>query len=160
MADTQKSARSRTATKKRTKTFTAEERDAMVARAQEAKAEASRGRRKDKAAEEEQDALASIAAMSEADRVLAERLHALVKEAAPALSPKTWYGMPAYANQDGKVICFFTPAEKFKERYATFGFQPQAKLDEGNMWPTSWALTKLTPAEEARIAALVKKAVS
>jgi uncharacterized protein YdhG (YjbR/CyaY superfamily) len=160
VADTQKSARSSTATKKRTKTFTAEERDAMVARAQEAKAEASRGRRKDKAAEEEQDALASIAAMSEADRVLAERLHALVKEAAPALSPKTWYGMPAYANQDGKVICFFTPAEKFKERYATFGFQPQAKLDEGNMWPTSWALTKLTPADEARIAALVKKAVS
>jgi uncharacterized protein YdhG (YjbR/CyaY superfamily) len=160
MADTQKSARSSTATKKRTKTFTAEERDAMVARAQEAKAETSRGRRKDKAAQEEQDALASIAAMSEADRVLAERLHALVKEAAPALAPKTWYGMPAYANQDGKVICFFTPAEKFKERYATFGFQPQAKLDDGNMWPTSWALTKLTPADEARIAALVKKAVS
>jgi uncharacterized protein YdhG (YjbR/CyaY superfamily) len=160
MADNRKSAKSTTAKRKRTKVFTAEERDAMVARAQEAKAEAGGGRRADKAAAEKQAALDSMSAMPEADRVLAERLHALVTAAAPALSPKTWYGMPAYANRDGKVVCFFTPAEKFKERYATFGFQPEAKLDEGNMWPTSFALTKLTAADEARIAALVKKAVS
>ena len=98
--------------------------------------------------------------MPEADRVMAERLHALVQEAAPALSPKTWYGMPAYANEDGKVVCFFTPAVKFKSRYATFGFEEAAKLDEGNVWPTSFALKKLTAADEKRIAALVKKAAN
>ena len=91
---------------------------------------------------------------------MGERIHAIVKASAPDLSPKTWYGMPAYANKDGKVVCFFTPASKFKERYATFGFNADANLDEGSMWPTSWALTKLTAADEARIAALVKKAVS
>jgi uncharacterized protein YdhG (YjbR/CyaY superfamily) len=159
VTDTQKSAKSSTATKKRKKVFTAEERDAMVARAKEAKAEARGGRRKDKAAAEKQAALDSIAAMPEPDRSLATRIHEIVQDAAPALSPKTWYGMPAYANEDGKVVCFFTPADKFKERYATFGFQPDAKLDEGNMWPTSWALTKLTTAEEGQLAALVKKAV-
>jgi uncharacterized protein YdhG (YjbR/CyaY superfamily) len=103
--------------------------------------------------------LAKLAEMPEADRVLGERLHAIIKASAPALSPRTWYGMPAYA-KDGKVVCFFTPASKFKERYATFGFNATANLDEGNMWPTSFALTELTAAEEARIAALVKKAVS
>ena len=103
--------------------------------------------------------LAKIAEMPGAERAMAKRLHELVKASAPTLSPKTWYGMPAYANQDGKVVCFFTPASKFKSRYATFGFNDDASLDEGTMWPTSWALTKLTAADEAKIAALVKKAV-
>jgi uncharacterized protein YdhG (YjbR/CyaY superfamily) len=104
--------------------------------------------------------LAKIAEMPEPDRAMAKRLHAIIKASAPALSPKTWYGMPAYANQEGKVVCYFTAASKFNERYATFGFNASANLDEGNMWPTSFALTKLTAAEEARISALVKKAVS
>ncbi len=137
--------------------FSAEERAAMKERAEELKAEARRGRRK---ADGESDVLAKIAEMPEADRRMAERLHALIKEAAPALSPKTWYGMPAYANKDGKVVCFFQAASKFKVRYSTFGFQPDANLDEGNIWPTSFALKKLARAEEKKIGALVKKAVS
>jgi uncharacterized protein YdhG (YjbR/CyaY superfamily) len=137
--------------------FSAEERAAMKERAQELKAEARRGRRK---ADGESDVLARIAEMPEADRRMAERLHALIKEAAPALSPKTWYGMPAYANKDGKVVCFFQAASKSKVRYSTFGFQPDANLDEGNIWPTSFALKKLARAEEKKIGALVKKAVS
>ncbi len=107
----------------------------------------------------ESDVLANIAAMPAADRVLAERLHAIVKAAAPGLSPKTWYGMPAYA-RDGKIVCFFQSAQRFKTRYATFGFMHEANLDDGSMWPTAYALKALTPAEEARIAALVKQAVS
>jgi uncharacterized protein YdhG (YjbR/CyaY superfamily) len=138
------------------KGFTAEERAAMRERAQELKAEARRGKGK---ADGEKDVLAKIAEMPEPDRAMAERLHAVVKANAPTLEPRTWYGMPAYA-RDGKVVCFFTPASKFKERYATFGFNTAANLDEGAMWPTSFALKQLTAAEEAKIAALVKKAVS
>ena len=156
MKDTQKSAKSTAA--KRSKVFTDEERGAMKERAKEQKAAARRGPRADKA-DGESDVLAKIAEMPEADRAMAERLHALIKVTAPVLSPKTWYGMPAYA-KDGKVICFFTSADKFKSRYATFGFNEDANLDEGTMWPTSFALKKLTAADEARISALVKKAVS
>ena len=159
MNDTQKSAKSTTATTKKAKVFSAEERAAMVERAKESKAEARRGSRADKAAEEEAEVLAKIAEMPESDRVMAERIDAIVKASAPDLSPKTWYGMPAYA-KDGKVVCFFTPADKFKERYATLGFNAAAILDEGNMWPTAFALTKLTAADEARIATLVKRAVA
>jgi uncharacterized protein YdhG (YjbR/CyaY superfamily) len=156
---TQKSAKSTTATK-RSKGFTEEERAAMKERAEELKAEARRGRRvkKDKA-DGEGAVLAKIAEMPDADRAMAERLHALIKASAPALSPKTWYGMPAYA-KDGKVVCYFTAASKFKSRYATFGFNDEANLDEDNMWPVSFALKELTAAEEAKISALVKKAVS
>jgi uncharacterized protein YdhG (YjbR/CyaY superfamily) len=135
-----------------------EERAALKNRTQELKAEARRARRADTAADE-RAVLEKIAEMPEPDRAMAERVHAVIKASAPELTPKTWYGMPAYA-KDGKVLCFFTPASKFKERYATFGFQATANLDEGTMWPTSWALTKLTAADEKRIAALVKKAVS
>jgi uncharacterized protein YdhG (YjbR/CyaY superfamily) len=110
--------------------------------------------------ESESAVLAKIAEMQEPDRSMAKRIHAIVKESAPALSPKTWYGMPAYANEDGKVICFFQAAQKFKARYSTFGFQDVANLDEGHMWPTSYALKGLTTAEEAKISALIKKAVS
>jgi uncharacterized protein YdhG (YjbR/CyaY superfamily) len=156
---TERSAKSTSATDKTSKVFTEEEREAIKERAKEGKAEARRGSRAGKA-DGESDVLAKIAEMPEADRVRAARIHAIVKSKAPDLSPRTWYGMPAYANQDGKVICYFTPAAKFKERYATFGFNADAHLDEGNMWPTSWALTKLTAAEEAKIGALVKKAVS
>jgi uncharacterized protein YdhG (YjbR/CyaY superfamily) len=152
MKDTKKSARSTSATSNKSKGFTAEERAAMKERAQELKAEARK-------ADGESALLAKIAEMPEPDRAMAERLHAIVKANAPVLSPKTWYGMPAYAKDD-KVVCFFTPASKFKERYSTFGFQPAANLDEGAMWPTSFALKELTAAEEARISALVKKAVS
>src|ERR671911_802883 len=123
------------------------------------KTTAGRGPRAAKA-DGESDVLAKIAEMPEPDRVMAERLHALIKASVPALSPKTWYGMPAYANKDGKVVCYFTPASKFKERYATFGFNATANLDEGAVWPTSFALTELTADGEARIGALVKKAVS
>jgi uncharacterized protein YdhG (YjbR/CyaY superfamily) len=158
MTDTQKSAKSTTAARKSSKVFTAEERDAIQERAKEVKAEARRGARAGKA-DGESDVLAKIAEMPKSDRVMAERFHAIVKANAPALAPKTWYGMPAYA-RDGKIVCFFQAADKFKARYATFGFDEAAKLDEGNMWPTSWALTKLTAADEAKIAALVKKAVS
>ena len=141
--------------KKGTQGFTDEERAAMKERAKELKAEARAG--KDKA-EGESDVLAKIAEMPEPDRVIAERLHAIIKASAPALSPKTWYGMPAYA-KDGKVVCFFQSAQKFKTRYATFGFSDEANLDEGAMWPTSFALNELTAAAEAKIGALVKKAV-
>jgi uncharacterized protein YdhG (YjbR/CyaY superfamily) len=154
--DTQKSAKSTTATRKTSKGFTDEERAAMKERAKELKAEARAN--KDRAAGE-RDVLAKIAEMPEPDRALAERLHAIIEASAPALSPKTWYGMPAYA-KDGKVVCYFTPASKFNSRYATFGFNDAANLDEGAMWPTSFALKELTATEEARISALVKKAVS
>ena len=156
--DTQKSAKSTTAINKKSKGFTDEERAAMKERAQELKAEARRGPRADKA-DGESDVLAKIAEMPEPDRAMAERLHAIIKASAPALSPKTWYGMPAYA-KDGKVVCFFQSAQKFNARYATFGFSDEASLDEGAMWPTSFALKELTAAEEAKIGALVKKAVS
>jgi uncharacterized protein YdhG (YjbR/CyaY superfamily) len=156
MTDTQKSAKSTTATGKASKGFTAEERAAMKQRAKELRAEA---RAEKDTAAGERAVLEKIAEMPEPDRTMAERLHAIIKASAPALSPKTWYGMPAYA-KDGKVLCYFTPASKFKERYATFGFNAEANLDQGNMWPTSFALKKLTAADEARIGALVKKAVS
>src|SRR3989344_925018 len=143
--------------KKEFKGFTDEERAAMKARAQELKAEARANKSR---ADGENDALAAIAKMPESDRSMVKRLHALIKANAPSLSPKTWYGMPAYANKDGKVVCFFKSADKFKARYATFGFEEAANLDEGNMWLTSFALKKLTPAEEAKIAMLVAKAVS
>ena len=152
---TQKSAKSSTTIKK-SKAFTDEERAAMKERAKEMKAEARRGA--DDAAGE-RDLLAKIAAMPEPDRAVAKRLHALIKASAPVLSPKTWYGMPAYT-KDGKVVCFFQSAQKFKSRYATLGFSDEANLDKGAMWPTSFALKELTPAEETKIGALVKKAVS
>jgi uncharacterized protein YdhG (YjbR/CyaY superfamily) len=154
---TQKSAKSTTGRGGRSKGFTAEDRAAMQERARELKAEERASKTR---AEGESDLLAKIAEMPKPDRAMAKRLHEIVKESAPALAPKTWYGMPAYANQDGKVVCFFTPASKFKERYATFGFNAEANLDEGAMWPTSFALNELTAAEEKKIAALVKKAVS
>ena len=150
---TQESATRATATNKKSQGFTAEERAAMKERAKELKAEANK-------ADWEKDVLAKIADMPELDRAMAERIHAIVKANAPALSPKTWYGMPAYANKEGKVVCFFTAADKFKSRYATLGFEEAANLDEGAMWPVSFALKKLAPAEEKRIAALIKKAVS
>jgi uncharacterized protein YdhG (YjbR/CyaY superfamily) len=149
---TQKSTKSTTAIDKKSKRFTDEERAAMKERAQELKAEARK-------ADGESAVLAKIAEMPEPDRAMGKRLHAIVKASAPALSPKTWYGMPAYA-KDGKVVCFFQSAHKFKSRYATFGFSDEANLDEGAMWPTSFALKELTAAEEAKIGALVKKAVS
>src|SRR5215212_2722789 len=142
---------------KKSEGFTNEERAAMRERARELKAEARANKKK---AEGESDVLAKIAEMPEPDRAIAERLHAIIKASAPALSPKTWYGMPAYANKDGKVVCFFQSAHKFNARYATFGFNDTANLDEGAMWPTSFALKELTAAEEKRIAALVKQAVS
>jgi uncharacterized protein YdhG (YjbR/CyaY superfamily) len=144
-----KSTKSITARGKTSKGFTAEERAAMKERARELKGKA----------EGESAVLAKIAEMPGPDRSMAERLHEIIKETAPTLSPKTWYGMPAYA-KEGKVVCYFTAASKFKERYATFGFNASANLDEGNMWPTSYALTKLTAAEGAKIRKLVKKAVS
>jgi uncharacterized protein YdhG (YjbR/CyaY superfamily) len=155
---TQRSAKSTAARGKASKGFTDEERAAMKERAQELKAEARRGPRPDKA-DGERAVLAKIAEMPGPDRALAERLHAIIKASAPALSPKTWYGMPAYA-KDGKVVCFFQSADKFKSRYATFGFNDSANLDEGAMWPTAFALKELTAAAEARIGELVKKAVS
>jgi uncharacterized protein YdhG (YjbR/CyaY superfamily) len=147
----QKSTKS-TTTKKRYDGFTDEERDAMKDRVQEMKVA-------ERKADGESAVLAKIAEMPESDRAMAKRLHAVIKASAPALEPKLWYGMPAYA-KDGKVVCFFQSAQKFKTRYATFGFSDEAKLDEGTMWPNAFALTKLTAADEARIAALVKKAVS
>jgi len=139
-----------TATTKKVKGFTDEERAAMKDRVQELKADKADG---------ESAVLAKIATMEEPDRAMAKRLHAIIRASVPALSPTTWYGMPAYA-KDGNVVCFFQSAQKFKTRYATFGFMHEANLDEGPMWPTAFALTELTAAEEARIAALVKKAVS
>lgn len=136
--------------------FTADERAAMKERAKEIKAEARANKNR---AEGERDLLAKIAEMPEPDQSMAQRLHEIITANAPSLMPKTWYGMPAYANADGKIICFFQAASKFNVRYATFGFQPDALLDDGNMWATSFALIKLTAAEEEKIAALVKKAV-
>ncbi len=148
----------KTTTAKASETFTDEERAAMKERAREQKAAARRGSRGSKA-DGEGDVLAKIAEMPEPDRTMAERLHALVKATAPDLSPRTWYGMPAYA-KDGDVLCFFQGAAKFKSRYSTFGFSDKANLDEGTMWPASFALAELTAADEERIAALVKRAVS
>lgn len=150
-----KSARSASARDEKSRGFTAEERAAMKERVQELKAEARASKNN---ADGEKDVLAKIAELQGSDRAMAERLHAIIKANAPALSPKTWYGMPAYA-RDGKVVCFFQSAQKFKARYATLGFSDEAKLDDGNMWPTSFALKKLTAADEKKIAALVKKAV-
>jgi uncharacterized protein YdhG (YjbR/CyaY superfamily) len=157
--DEQKSAKRTTPINKKSNGFTAEERAAMKERAHELKAEARRGRRKKGKTDGESDVLAKIAEMPAPDRAMAKRLHAIIKETAPELAPRTWYGMPAYA-KEGKVVCYFTAASKFKQRYATFGFNDSANLDEGNMWPTSFALKELTPAEEKRIAAQVKKAVN
>ena len=140
-------------TAKATTGFTSEEKSAMRQRAKEQKVAATR-------ADEESAALTAIAAMSGPDRAMAERLHAIITANVPSLAPKTWYGMPAYADKDGKIICFFQPAQKFKTRYATFGFNDSAHLDDGALWPVAFALTELTAADEARIAALVKKAVS
>ena len=158
MKNTQKSAKSTTVKAKASKGFTDEERAAMRERVQELKAAARRGPGAGKA-DEESAVLAKIAAMPAPDRAMAEQLHAVIKASAPVLSPKLWYGMPAYA-KDSKVVCFFQDAQKFKTRYATLGFSDAANLDEGAMWPTAFALKKLTAAEEARIGALVKKAVS
>ncbi len=152
MSDTQKAAKAVTRTDTKAKGFTAEEKGAMRERAKELKAQAAK-------ADGEKDLRAKIAEMPDSDRVMAERIHAVVKASAPDIESKTWYGMPAYA-KNGKIICFFQPADKFKGRYATFGFNDDAKLDDGSMWPTSWALTKLTAASEAKIGELVKKAVS
>jgi uncharacterized protein YdhG (YjbR/CyaY superfamily) len=155
MAEKKTAKKSTQASTKRTSTsskgFTAEERAAMKERAKELKAEAAK-------ADGETALLAKIAEMKGSDRAMATRLHAIITAAAPTLSPKTWYGMPAYA-QDGKIVCFFQSAEKFDARYATFGFSDEATLDQGAMWPTSWALTELTAAEERKITTLVKKAV-
>ena len=158
MSDTQKSAKNTTATDQKFEGFTDEERDAMKEHAKELKANARRGSRASKA-DGESDVLAKIAEMPESDRRMAERLHAIIKASAPDLTPRLWYGMPAYA-KDGKVLCFFQSAQKFKSRYATLGFDDSAKLDDGAMWPTAFALTELTADDEARIEALVKKAVS
>jgi hypothetical protein len=155
---TEKVAKRATVTGKPVKGFTDDERAAMKERAQELKAEGRRGPRA-READGESDVLAKIAEMPEPDRGMAERLHALIKASASTLSPKTWYGMPAYA-KDGNVVCFFQSGHKFKARYATFGFSDKANLDEGTMWPSAFALKELTAADEARIAALVKKAVS
>jgi uncharacterized protein YdhG (YjbR/CyaY superfamily) len=154
--DTPKSAKSAVAGQK-SQGFSDEEKAAMKERAKELKAEARMNKNR---AEGERAALAAIAAMPEPDRAMAKRLHEIITTSAPVLSPKTWYGMPAYANADGKVVCFFTAASKFNARYATFGFNDDAHLDEGAMWPTSFALKELTAAAEAKISALVKKAVS
>jgi uncharacterized protein YdhG (YjbR/CyaY superfamily) len=154
--DTQKSAKSTAASNKTSKRFTDEERAAMKERSQELKAEARASKNK---ADGESDVLAKIAEMKEPDRSMAKRLHAIVKASAPTLSPRTWYGMPAYA-KDGNVVCFFQSGQKFKTRYATLGFSDNANLDKGAMWPTAFALKELTPTEEAKIVALVKKAVA
>src|SRR5213079_2790703 len=156
--ETQKSAKSTTATSKKFKGFTDEERAAMKDHVQEMKASADRGPRADKA-DGESAVLAKIAAMREPDRALGKRLHAIIRASAPALSPKLWYGMPAYAKDD-KVVCFFQSAQKFNTRYATLGFSDKANLDEGALWPTAFALKELTATVEARIGALVKKAIS
>jgi uncharacterized protein YdhG (YjbR/CyaY superfamily) len=156
MTDTKTSAKRSPGRETGSKVWTDEERSAMQEHAREMKASARRDRAK---ADGEADVLAKIAEMPEPDRLMAERIHAVVRASAPDLTPRTWYGMPAYA-RDGKVICFFQAADKFKSRYATFGFNDDARLDDGAMWATSWALTKLTPADEARIGELVKKAVS
>ena len=150
MTDTQQRKRTEA-----TQTWTDDEKEAMKARAKEMRAEARRGAEK---ADGEKDLLAKVAEMPESDRIIAERIHAVVMASAPELSPKTWYGMPAYA-RDGNVVCFFQSAAKFKSRYATLGFNNASQLDDGHMWPVAFALTKLTAADETRIAALVKQAV-
>ena len=155
--ETQKSTKSTAANNKNPQEFSDEEKAAMKERAKELKAEARASKNKE---EGENAALAAIATMPEPDRSLAARLHEIIKANAPSLAPKTWYGMPAYADKDGNVICFFQTAQKFNYRYATLGFNDRAKLDEGVMWPTSFALKELNAAGEAKIAALVKKAVS
>ncbi len=156
MKDTQKSATSTTATDKTSEGWTDDERAAMQERAREMKAASRKGAAE---ADGETDVLAKIAEMPAPDRAMAARLHALIKASAPVLSPRTWYGMPAYA-KDGKVVCHFQSAAKFKSRYATFGFSDEANLDQGTMWPVAFALRELTAADETRIGALVKKAVS
>jgi uncharacterized protein YdhG (YjbR/CyaY superfamily) len=158
MNDTKNSAERATASDQTYQGFTAEERAAMKDRAKELKAAGRRGPRAAKA-DEESEVLAKIAEMTQRDRAMAERLHAVIKASVPALSPRLWYGMPAYA-KDGKVVCFFQSAQKFNTRYATLGFSDKANLDQGTMWPTYYALMELTADDEARIAALVKKAVS
>ncbi|HKA94780.1 MAG TPA: DUF1801 domain-containing protein [Streptosporangiaceae bacterium] len=158
MNDARKPAKGATAKNKTSGRFTDDERAAMKEYSQELKTAARRGPRAAKA-DGETDVLAKIAEMSEPDRALAERLHAVITASAPALSPRTWYGMPAYA-RDGKVVCFFQPAQKFKTRYATLGFNDTANLDDGAMWPVAYALTELTAADEARIGELVTKAAS
>jgi uncharacterized protein YdhG (YjbR/CyaY superfamily) len=158
MKDTQRSAKPTATADTKFEGFTDEERGAMKERARELKATARRGPH-GKKADEESEVLAKIAEMPEPDRVIGERLHAVIKTNAPVLAPKLWYGMPAYA-RDGKVVCFFQSAQKFKTRYATFGFNDLANLDEGTMWPTAFALTELTADDEAKIGALVKRAVS
>src|SRR4029453_2643380 len=158
MNDTQKSAKGTTKTDKTYEGFTDEERGAMKDRAKELKTAARRGSRGARV-DGESEGLAKIAELPEPDRTMGERIHAIIKASAPILSPKLWYGMPAYA-KDGKVVCFFQSAQKFNARYATFGFNDVANLDDGAMWPTAFALTELTAADEARIAELVKKAVS
>ena len=150
---TKKAAKSKSTRGAKSTGFTAEEKAAMKERARELKAEAAK-------ADGEKALLKKVAEMPKADRAMAKRIHEIVKKSAPDLAPKTWYGMPAWADEEGKVVCYFTPASKFKERYATFGFNAAANLDEGAMWPTSFALKELTAAEEARISELVKKAVS
>jgi len=157
MKDTQTSAKSTTAISKKSKGFTDEEKAAMRNRAQELKAEARTDKNK---ADGESAVLGAIAAMPEPERTMAKRLHAIIKASAPALSPKTWYGMPAYANKDGKVVCFFQSAQKFNTRYATFAFNDTANLDERALWPVAFALKELTAAGEAKIGGLVKRAVS
>jgi hypothetical protein len=158
MTETKKPARRATASGRTHEGFTDDERAAMKERSRELKADARRSPRSAKA-DGESELLAKIAEMTDQDRAMAERLHAVITASAPDLSPKTWYGMPAYA-KDGNVVCFFKPAQKFKTRYATLGFSDKANLDEGTMWPTEYALTKLTKADEAAIAALIKQAVS
>jgi len=153
MSPKKETKKSNPATEKKSKGFTDDEKAAMKERAKELKAEAAK-------ADGESALLAKIAEMKEPDRAMARRLHAIITASAPALSPKTWYGMPAYADKDGKIVCFFQSAQKFNARYATFGFNDTANLDEGAMWPTSFALKELTAAAEAKIGALVKKAVS
>jgi uncharacterized protein YdhG (YjbR/CyaY superfamily) len=157
MAETKLAKKGTQKSTKSTKGFTAEEKAAMRARAQELKAEARANKTK---ADGERDVLTAIAAMKGTDRSMAKRVHEIVKASAPDISPKTWYGMPAYANKNGKVVCFFKNAAKFKSRYATLGFEEAANLDEGAMWPTSFALKELTAADEKKIGALVKRAVS
>jgi uncharacterized protein YdhG (YjbR/CyaY superfamily) len=156
MPNTKKTAKRTAVGEPGSKGFTSDEKAAMRERAKELKAES---RASADRADGERDLLAKIAEMPASDRVMAERLHALITASAPELAPKTWYGMPAYT-KDGKIVCFFKAADKFKSRYATFGFEENANLDDGAMWATSWALTKLTPADAAKIGALVKKAVS
>ncbi len=157
MKDTQKSAKGRTAIDRASEGFSDEERAAMKERASELKADGRRTARAG-AADDEAAVMAKIAEMAEPDRAMGERLHAIIKSSAPALSPRLWYGMPAYA-KDGKIVCFYQPAQKFKSRYATLGFNDAARLDDGTMWPTAFALMELTAADEQRIGALVKKAV-